>query len=96
MDKQLSYVEKVKQAMTVLAQVLDTASSLEKVYFDRGYNAGGTAEITDPAIHPYTQVSADDLALSVTLLSQFRAFCMNEEVKPGDRASTLNKLRNDF
>jgi hypothetical protein len=96
MDKRVTFVQKVQEAVTMLAQVNDKVATLEKAYFDRAYNAKASSEITDPDIQPHTQVSVADLTSAITLLSQFKAFCNNQAVIQGDYSSTLNKVRNDF
>lgn len=96
MDKRITFAQKVQAAITMLAQVNDTVATLEKTYFDRQYNAKASSEITDPDIHPHTQMSVDDLTTAITLLSQFKAFCNNQAVIQGDYSSTMNKVRNDF
>ena len=68
-----------------LATPADTASDLEKEYFD-----AGTFEESDM---PNVELTPADLAACITLLQQFEKFMSGEEVAPADYRSTLNKVR---
>ena len=96
MDKKISFGQKVQELTNALANVMDHVSTVEKAYFDRGYNVGGSNEIIDADILPNIQLSAADLTNAITLLSQFKNFCFSQAVTQADYAATINKIRTDL
>jgi hypothetical protein len=79
---------------TTLAQVADKLANLESVYFDRGYNGGGSDPIADVDVESLG-ITAADLAALITLIQQFNNFLGNVAVTSGDYDATLNTIRND-
>ena len=47
MADKVTFANKAQETATKLAQAVDAANDLETVYFDRGYNVGGTNLIVD-------------------------------------------------
>lgn len=79
---------------TTLAQVADKLANLETVYFDRGYNSGGSDPIANADIVSLN-ITAADLAALITLIQQFNNFLGNLAVSTGDYDATLNTVRKD-
>jgi hypothetical protein len=67
-------------------------ANLETVYFDRGYNGGGSNPITDGDASPLT---AANYAALITLIQQLNNFLGNSAVTPADYDATLNTIRTD-
>lgn len=94
MATKLTFVEQSQNDATTLAQVADRLKNLETVYFDRGYNSGGTNPIVDGDIVSLN-ITAADLAALVTLTQQLNNFLGNLAVATDDYDATLNKVRTD-
>jgi hypothetical protein len=74
--------------------VSDRLANLETVYFDRGYNGGGSNPITDEDLTSLGYTAAN-LANLITLIQQLNNFLGNSAVTSGDYDATLNAVRND-
>ena len=94
MATKLTFGEQSQGEATALAQVADRLTNLETVYFDRGYNSGGTNPIVDGDIVSLN-ITAADLAALVTLAQQLNNFLGNLAVATGDYDATLNAVRTD-
>ena len=94
MATKLTFGEQSQGEATALAQVADRLTNLETVYFDRGYNSGGTNPIVDGDIVSLN-ITAADLAALVTLAQQLNNFLGNLAVATGDYDATLNTVRTD-
>jgi len=68
---------------------------LNSVYFDRGYNGGGSDPIVDGDVSDL-DLTAADIAGMVTIAQQFRNFLNNVAVVTGDYNSTVGNTRSDF
>lgn len=91
-----TYVQRLQDTATKLAQVANEFEDLVSVYFDRGYNGGGADEIEDTDISAGLGITAADVANGVTLAQQLANFLNNAAVTTGDYDLTLNKLRTDL
>ncbi len=94
MATKLTFGEQSQGEATTLAQVADRLTNLETVYFDRGYNSGGTNPIVDGDIVSLN-ITAADLAALITLAQQLNNFLGNLAVATGDYDATLNAVRTD-
>lgn len=91
-----TYVRKLMDAATRLSQVANEFGDLVSVYFDRGYNSGGSDELVDGDIASGLGITAVDVGNGVTLAQQLDNFLNNASVSTGDYDATLNKLRTDL
>ena len=64
------------------------------VYFDRGYNVGGTNLIVDLDIIGLG-ITAAKLGALITLIQQLKNFVDNGVAAKGDYDNTLNNMRTD-
>lgn len=95
MSQKITFVENRLQATAnSLAQAIDALRDAETVYFDRGYNSGGSNPITDADISALG-VTAANVASMITLAQQLIKFADNLAVTQGDYDSTLNVMRTD-
>lgn len=94
MATKITFATQAQVAATSLAQVADQLANLETVYFDRGYNSGGSDPITDVDIASLNFTAAD-LASLITLIQQFNNFLGNSAVTAGDYDAILNTIRSD-
>lgn len=91
-----TFVQRFQDASTRLAQVANEFDDLVSVYFDRGYNSGGSDELLDADIPAGLGITAADVTAGVTLAQQLGNFLNNAAVSTGDYDVTLNKLRTDL
>jgi len=94
MATKLTWAGQAQAKATTLAQVADELADLETVYFDRGYDGGGSNPITNDDVVSLNITTAN-LAALVTLIQQFNNFLGNSAVTPGDYDATLNTVRTD-
>lgn len=94
MATKLTFGEQSQNDATTLAQVADKLTNLETVYFDRGYNSGGSNPIVDGDIVSLN-ITAADLGALITLIQQLNNFLGNVAVTTGDYDATLNTVRTD-
>lgn len=94
MANKLEYAQDMQQFMTDLAGLFRDAPDLEGVYFDRGYNGGGSDPIVDGDVSGLG-ITAADIASGITLVQQLQNFANNSAVTTGDYSATVNALRTD-
>jgi hypothetical protein len=94
MATKLTWAGQAQTDATTLAQVADRLANLETVYFDRGYDSGGSNPITNDDVVSLS-ITAADLAALITLTQQLSNFLGNSAVTAGDYDSTLNTVRTD-
>lgn len=91
-----TYIQRLMDASTKLAQVSNDFEDLVSAFFDRGYNSGGVNEILDGDISTGLGISASDVSSAITLAQQLANFLNNAAISTGDYDVTLNKLRTDI
>jgi hypothetical protein len=94
MATKLTWGNQAQADATALAQVADRLANIETVYFDRGYNSGGSNPIIDDDVSSLN-ITAADLASLITLIQQLNNFLGNSAVTAGDYDATLNTVRTD-
>jgi hypothetical protein len=94
MATKLTWADQAQTDATTLSQVADKLANLETVYFDRGYDSGGSNPITNDDVSSLN-ITAADLASLITLIQQFNNFLGNSAVATGDYDATLNTVRTD-
>lgn len=95
MATKLIFTERAQVEATILAQLGDKLVDLESVYFDRGYDAGGSNPIVDVDIESLN-ITAAQLAALITLAQQMSNFLGNLAVTQADYDATLNAVRTDI
>ena len=78
-----------------MAKTANDLADLTDVYFDRGYDSGGSDPIVDGDITDLNKTAAE-VALMITLAQQFANFVNNSAVTTGDYDSTLSAMRQDL
>jgi len=94
MASKLTFAEQAQTNATAMSDLSDKLADLYSVYFDRGYNSGGSNPITndDLASLGITAVQLGDM---MTLAEQFANFLNNIAVTQADYDTTLNVMRTD-
>jgi len=95
MSTKLKFTGQAISVADVLAKAASDLSDLTDVYFDRGYDAGGSDPIVDGDVSDLDKTAAE-LALMITLAQQFANFMDNSAVTTGDYGSTLSSMRQDL
>jgi hypothetical protein len=101
MEVDMSLVQKQSYARQLIADANEIAALKRKisdrygVYFDRGYNSGGSDEIVDADVADLN-VTAAQISSWITLLEQWGKFWDNQAVTTGDYDATMNALRQDI
>lgn len=95
MGIKLTFSGQARKLANDMARLDHDLEALNSVYFDRGYNSGGSDPIIDADIAELN-VTAADIAGMVTIAQQFRNFLNNVAVVTGDYDTTLSQLRSDF
>ena len=95
MSRKTAYIEDIMRVVNTLSKyITDRGPELHKMYFDNGYNSGGSDEITDADIQAlYPDVTAADFTAGITLIGELNNFTGNQPVTQADYLATLNKLR---
>lgn len=95
MATKLTFTEQAQKSATIFAQLGDKLADLESVYFDRGYDGGGSNPIIDDDIVSLN-ITAAQLASLITLAQQLSNFLGNLAVTQADYDATLNAVRSDI
>ena len=95
MAEKLTFAGEAQSQATTLAQVGEGLAAVVDVYFDRGYNGGGSNPISDVDIASLG-ITAAQLGDVVTLAQQLANFLGNAAVATADYGSTLNQVRTDL
>jgi len=82
------------QSAADLGAIKDRIRTHRAVYFDRGYNSGGSDPIIDDDISGLF-VTADEVDSFITLIENLEKFFDNQAVTTGDYEASLNKFRRD-
>lgn len=91
-SRKFQYAQQVQAICTDLAQAIDAAADAYSVYFDRGYNSGGSDPIGDSDVVGL-EITAAQLGSFITLAEQLNNFANNSAVTQGDYDATLNILK---
>jgi hypothetical protein len=93
MDK-ATLVSEMVSAATAIAQANEALQAAYAIYFDNGYNSGGTDAIADADLtgagFPFT---AAQLGSLVTLIEQLDKMLEGQATTPADYSATLNVVR---
>jgi len=89
------FVNGVLDMAKTLAETKDLLASARAVYFDRGYNSGGSDPIIDDDISGLG-VTATQLTNMMTLAEQLENFFGNSAVSTADYDASLNQFRRDL
>jgi len=95
MASKLTFATQAQTSATSLSDVSDKLADLYSVYFDRGYNSGGSNPITNDDVASLG-ITAAQLGDMMTLAQQFANFLGNSAVTTGDYDATLNAIRTDI
>ena len=79
-------------AIAAIRQILDDRKG---VYFDRGYNSGGSNPITDSDVSDL-DLTAAQVGSWITLIEQLEKFFTNQAVTTADYDATLSTMRRDI
>lgn len=86
------FVTAAQEASGVCHEVIEALEGLFSVYFDRGYNSGGSDPITDTDLESFGFTAAQ-LASLMNLAEQMVNFRDNAAVTQSDWGSVLNQVR---
>lgn len=95
MSRKLSFTQNLQGKISALAGAADELKNLYDLYFDRGYNSGGSDPIVDGDITD-TEITASDVAAAITFIENFDKLLNNQDPTNGDYDATLNKVRSDI
>lgn len=95
MASKLTFTQDAQDFSTRLAALFAEAPDLEGVYFDRGYNGGGSDPIVDGDIAGLG-VTAAQVTAFITMIQQLQNFAGNSAVTSGDYSATVNAMRTDL
>lgn len=94
MASKQAFANQCQQLATELGQISAKLPGLEKCYFARGYNSGGSSEIINGDLE--TQgITAGQLSDFVGLMQQLQKFFGNVEVTQGDYQTNVEVMRTD-
>lgn len=95
MASKQAFANQCQQLATELGQISAKLPGLEKCYFARGYNSGGSNPIaTDPDLT--TQgITAGQLSDFIGLIQQLQKFFGNVAVTQGDYQTNVEVMRTD-
>lgn len=82
------YAQRGRDIAATFLNLSDDALAWRNTYWDRGYNTGGAAEITDAAVEG-AGVTAADVTGMITFADALDAFLVANR-------GYLSKMRNDF
>jgi hypothetical protein len=94
-QRKIKFVNNLQAKLTGLASIVDDIDTLREVYLDRGYESGGSDEITAPDIEGM-DLSLAEVSEIATLLVDLNKFIKNQTVTQTDRSATLSKFREDI
>ena len=90
-----NFGSKSQSIATSLAQAVNDAADIVSVYFDRGYDSGGSDPIVDGDIAGLN-ITATQVGAAITLFQQLANFVDNAAVTQADYDATLNTIRSDL
>lgn len=89
-----NYIESVRGIATALASGIKDGADLYSIYFDRGYNSGGSDPIVQADLDAYG-IQLADFTSMITCLENLAKFANNDNPAQGDYDATINKIRRD-
>lgn len=95
MSEKNAFTNQYRDQATAVAQARSVCEAMIKVYYNRGYNTGGSDQITDEDIAA-TNITAAELANMVTFSEQLVNMLDNQAVTQSNYQATLDVLRNDL
>jgi hypothetical protein len=78
-----------------IAEIRKFLDDRKGVYFDRGYNSGGSNPIVDADVADL-DLTAAQVGSWITLLEQLEKFFTNQSVTQADYDATLSVMRRDL
>lgn len=93
-QKELFALELLSVAQTATSEVMDKVADVDSLYFDNGYNSGGSDPIVDADLAAFNGLTAAQVGSVITAFQQLDNFFNNSAVTTGDYAVTFNAVRN--
>lgn len=94
-DRKLSFAQNLQGKISVLAKAADELENLYTIFFDRGYNSGGSNTIVDGDLSSIG-ITAAELGEAITFIENLGKLLNNQDPTNADYDATLNKIRSDI
>jgi len=88
------FIKAVQSEITSLAKASERLIDLQAIFFDRGYNSGGSSPITNGDLG-FSGLNTSAFDGAINLITQLSNFRNNAAVTQADWFSNLNNVRND-
>lgn len=95
MSDKLRYAGTIQNKANIIVQLQADCKAIFETYFDRGYNVGGAAPITDEDLATLG-LTAADVSGFITFAENFGKMLDNQAVFQSDYSQTMNKIRSDI
>lgn len=95
MSAKTSFIQQTQEVSNALSKASNDIVDLVETYFDRGYNSGGAAAITDGDASAFG-LTAANVGSFITMAQQLTNFFTNQTVTEADYDATLNVMRTDI
>jgi hypothetical protein len=95
MSKKTDFAGQVQRQVTLIAQAADVLDDAVTVWFDRTYQSGGAAAMTDDDLDSLG-ITAAQLTSGITFAQNLSLFRDNGQPAQADYDATLNTLRTDI
>src|SRR5262245_54304851 len=89
------FARKVQATTTTFVKAYEDFLTSIRVYFDRGYGAGGADPITDQDLSGLS-FGADDLASIINMTTQLENFMTGQQVVPSEWHVPCSHVRSDI
>jgi hypothetical protein len=90
-----AYCRQLQTDAATLAGIRKILDDRKGVYYDRGYNSGGSNPIIDADVSDL-DLTAAQVGSWITLLEQLEKFFTNQSVTTADYDATLSAIRRDI
>ena len=90
-----AYCRQLQTDANAIASIRKVLDDRRGVYFDRGYNSGGSNPIIDADVSDL-DLTAAQVGNWITLLEQLEKFFTNQSVTTADYDATLSTMRRDI